>query len=101
LQYVAFSPLSGGLLSGKYKSGEPAAAGRVKDAPGFYDHLLTDATFDAIAALRRQAGTDGLTVAGAALRFILDCPAALSLIIAPRSVAQFDDYDLGRLGAAR
>ncbi len=98
LQYVAFSPLSGGLLSGKYKPGEPPAAGRVKDAPGFYDHLLTPATFDAIAALRRQAEAGGLTVAGAALRFILDSPGAPSLIIAPRSIGQFDDYGLERLG---
>jgi aryl-alcohol dehydrogenase-like predicted oxidoreductase len=100
LQYVAFSPLSGGLLSGKYRPGEPPTGGRVKDAPGFYDHLLTQATFDAIVALRRQADADGTTVAGAALRFILDAPGELSLIIAPRSVGQFDDYDLGRLGAA-
>ncbi len=99
LRYVAFSPLSGGLLSGKYKPGEAPAVGRVKDAPGFYDHLLTPATFDTVAALRRRADEDGLTVAGAALRFILDSPGAPSLIIAPRSIAQFDDYDLGRLGA--
>ncbi len=97
VQYVAFSPLSGGLLSGKYKPGEPPASGRVKDAPGFYDHLLTAATFDTIAALRRQAEADGLTAAGAALRFILQAPGAPSLIIAPRSIEQFDDYDLGRL----
>jgi len=102
LNYVAFSPLAGGLLSGKYRAGEQPSAGRVKDAPGLYDHLLTPATFAAIADLRRQAEADGLTVAGAALRFVLKSPGALSLIIAPRSLAQFDDYDLGRLdrGAA-
>lgn len=97
LQYAAFSPLSGGLLSGKYTLGQPPAAGRVKDAPGYYDHLLTEATFDKIAGLRRRAEDEGRTVAGAALKFILETPGVASLIIAPRSIGQFDDYDLGRL----
>jgi 1-deoxyxylulose-5-phosphate synthase len=97
LRYAAFSPLSGGLLTGKYKPGVAPASGRVKDAPGFYDHLLTNATFEAIARLRRRAEDEGLTVAGAALRFILDTPGVSSLIIAPRSIEQFEDYDLLRL----
>jgi len=95
LEYVAYSPLSGGLLSGKYTPGAAPAAGRVKDAPDFYGHLLTEETFAAIEALRQEAEADGLTVAAAALRFILQAPGDLSLIIAPRSLAQFDDYALG------
>ena len=97
LAYVAFSPLAGGLLSGKYRAGEAARPGsRVADAPGYYDHLLTSATFAAIERLRGEAEARGATVAGAALRFILDTPGIDSLIVAPRSAEQFAAYFAGR-----
>ena len=95
LRYVAFSPLAGGLLTGKYSSEGKAGAGtRLGDAPGFFDHLLTPASFEAIDGLRRQAAEHGWTVPGAALRFILDTPGVDSLIIAPRSAEQFAGYGI-------
>jgi aryl-alcohol dehydrogenase-like predicted oxidoreductase len=94
LAYVAFSPLAGGLLSGKYQAGRPAASGRLNDAPQFFEHLLTPEAFAAIDGLRRRAGAEGWTVPGAALRFILDSPGVAGLIIAPRSTAQFDAYGI-------
>jgi len=95
LDYVAFSPLAGGLLSGKYQFGQDAQPGtRVNDAPDFYAHLLTPQTFAAIETLRQRASANGWTVPGAALRFILDTPGAPSLIIAPRSASQFDGYGI-------
>ena len=94
LAYVAFSPLAGGLLSGKYRQGETASAGRLADAPDFYKDLLTPSTFAVIEGLRQKA--DGLhcTVPEAALRFVLDTPGVSSLIIAPRSADQFDGYGI-------
>lgn len=93
VRYVAFSPLAGGLLSGKYQADRPAAAGtRLGDAPEYYEALLTPPTFDAIAGLKQRAADQGWTVTGAALRFILDTPGIDSLIIAPRSVEQFQGY---------
>jgi len=95
--YVAFSPLSGGLLSGKYRPGATAAAGtRLGDAPAYYADLLTPETFASIEGLRAQAEARGWTMPAAALRFILDAPGAPSLIIAPRSVEQFEAYGIGR-----
>jgi aryl-alcohol dehydrogenase-like predicted oxidoreductase len=100
LSYVAFSPLAGGLLSGKYQAGHNAQPGtRVSDAPGFYAHLLTPETFEVIETLRQCAAANGWTVPGAALRFILDTPGVGSLIIAPRSAAQFDGYGINDGGA--
>jgi aryl-alcohol dehydrogenase-like predicted oxidoreductase len=96
LRYAAFSPLSGGLLTGKYAYGRPADAGRLADAPDLYDHRLTPETFEAIAELQRRAAERGWTVPGAALRFVLDTPGIDSLIIAPRSVAQFASYGIAR-----
>jgi aryl-alcohol dehydrogenase-like predicted oxidoreductase len=94
--YVAFSPLAGGLLTGKYRADRAAAPGtRLASAPAFYEHLLTPATFAAIADLEHRAGVSGETVAGAALRFVLEAPGDLALIIAPRSLEQFSAYGIG------
>jgi aryl-alcohol dehydrogenase-like predicted oxidoreductase len=95
LAYVAFSPLAGGLLTGKYQAGAPAAAGtRIGDAPGLYPDPLSAANLEAVETLRRRAAAQGWTMPGAALRFILDAPGELSLIIAPRSAEQFGAYGL-------
>ena len=96
LAYVAFSPLAGGLLSGKYRQDRsPNPADRIAVAPDYYRHLLTAETFAAIDGLRQRAAAEGWTVPGAALRFILDTPGVNSLIIAPRSAEQFAAYDIG------
>jgi aryl-alcohol dehydrogenase-like predicted oxidoreductase len=96
LRYVAFSPLAGGLLSGKYKPGRAADTGtRLDAAKAMYEHLLTPSTFEAIEALRRHAADRGWNLPAAALRFILDTPGVDGLIIAPRSAEQFDGYGVG------
>jgi aryl-alcohol dehydrogenase-like predicted oxidoreductase len=95
LAYVAFSPLAGGLLTGKYRPGEaPPAGARLASAPDHYAHLLTPETFAAIDALAQRAVVDGDTPAGAALRFVLETPGVAALVIAPRTLAQFDAYGL-------
>jgi len=93
--YVAFSPLAGGLLSGKYKRDQQPVSGRMHDARAMYEHLLTASSFDAIENLKRTASENGWTVPGVALRFILDTP-GVDLIIAPRSAEQFAGYGIGR-----
>jgi aryl-alcohol dehydrogenase-like predicted oxidoreductase len=93
LSYIAFSPLAGGLLTGKYQRGDvPAAGTRLDAAPELYRHLLTPKAFEAIAELRRDAAASGGTVAGAALRFILGVEGVGGLIIAPRSIEQMQSY---------
>jgi aryl-alcohol dehydrogenase-like predicted oxidoreductase len=100
LRYVAFSPLAGGLLSGKYEAGKPAAAGtRLEAAPGLYAHLTGPEAFDAIAALRERAEAKGWSLTGAALRFVLDTPGVDSLIVAPRTAEQLAAYGLGDVAA--
>jgi aryl-alcohol dehydrogenase-like predicted oxidoreductase len=96
LAYVAFSPLAGGLLSGKYRPGAPPPPGaRAAAAPAMYAPLMTQANFAAIAALGETAAARGWTTPGAALRFVLDTPGVQSLIIAPRSIAQMAAYRIG------
>ena len=101
LRYVAFSPLAGGLLTGKYQQGRSAEPGtRVGDAPDYYRSLLTPATFETIADLQSHAVARGWSVAAAALRFILDTEGVDSAIIAPRSAEQFSGYGIGAAPAA-
>ncbi len=95
VRYVAFSPLAGGLLSGKYRGDQKPESGRMNDARAMYEHLLNASSFDAIEALRQRAAANGWTVPGAALRFILDTP-GVDLIIAPRSAEQFAGYGIAR-----
>jgi aryl-alcohol dehydrogenase-like predicted oxidoreductase len=96
LRYVAFSPLAGGLLSGKYRLDRaPGAGTRLDVAPSLYRHLVTPGTFAAVADLAREAEARGWTLPGAALRFVLDTPGVDSLIIAPRTAAQFKAYGVG------
>lgn len=95
VRYVAFSPLAGGLLSGKYRGDQKPESGRMNDARAMYEHLLNASSFDAIEALRQKAADNGWTVPGAALRFILDTP-GVDLIIAPRTAEQFAGYGIAR-----
>ena len=90
LRYTAFSPLAGGLLSGKYRFGEPPPPGsRLAHAADIYSSYLNEACFAAIEQLRRSAAARHQTMAEAALHFVLDTPGVDGLIIAPRGVEQF------------
>jgi aryl-alcohol dehydrogenase-like predicted oxidoreductase len=96
LRYVAFSPLAGGMLSGKYRLDRaPAPGTRLDAAPKLFEQLLNPATFEAIADLQTHANLRDWTLPEAALRFILDTPGVDSLIIAPRSLEQFAGYGIG------
>jgi aryl-alcohol dehydrogenase-like predicted oxidoreductase len=95
LRYTAFSPLAGGLLTGKYRFDKPPPPGtRLADAPEACASYLTESALDAIEGLRRSAAAQGLTMAEAALRFVLDTPGVDSLIIAPRRIDHFESLGL-------
>jgi aryl-alcohol dehydrogenase-like predicted oxidoreductase len=89
-RYTAFSPLAGGLLTGKYRLGEePPGGTRLAHARDIYSGYLNEDSFGAIEQLRRSAEERKMTVAEAALQFVLDTPGVDGLIIAPRTVEQF------------
>jgi aryl-alcohol dehydrogenase-like predicted oxidoreductase len=90
LRYTAFSPLAGGLLTGKYRFDEKAPPGtRLADAPEACAHYLNDRSFASIEQLGRTADERHQSMAETALRFVLDTPGVDSLIIAPRSIEHF------------
>jgi len=88
-----FSPTSGGLLTGKYRLGDPPPAGsRVDLRPQPYQHLMNKRTFEAIEALRAAAAERGLDTGTLALAWVLSHPAVTSALIGPRSVDQFKPW---------
>jgi aryl-alcohol dehydrogenase-like predicted oxidoreductase len=95
LRYTAFSPLAGGMLTGKYRFGEePPSGSRLAQAPEACAAYLSEESFDAIERLKRSAAARGETMAGAALRFVLETPGVDGLVIAPRRVEHFANYGL-------
>jgi aryl-alcohol dehydrogenase-like predicted oxidoreductase len=95
LRYTAYSPLAGGFLTGKYRPGEPPPLGsRYAHAPEFGAGHAGEQAFAAIARLRQSAEADEMTMAEAALRFVLDTPGLDGLIVAPRKLEHFASYGL-------
>jgi aryl-alcohol dehydrogenase-like predicted oxidoreductase len=79
----AFSPLCGGWLTGKYRRGEePPEGSRMTLRSGPYEHLRTDAVFDALEELERRG--DPATLA---LAWLLADP-NVSVVIGPRRPEQ-------------
>jgi len=96
LRYTAFSPLAGGLLTGKYDFDEPPPPdSRLAQAPEACAGYLNERSFVAIEQLRRLAAERRETMASAALRFVLDTPGVDGLIIAPRRIDQFASLGFG------
>jgi aryl-alcohol dehydrogenase-like predicted oxidoreductase len=82
--YLAFSPLAGGWLTGKYRRGEPFPAGsRMTQRPGPYRALVTDVTFDALARLQAAASGRGISMAGLALAWLLADERVTQVVVGP------------------
>jgi aryl-alcohol dehydrogenase-like predicted oxidoreductase len=88
-----FSPTSGGLLTGKYRYGEPPPPGsRVELRPQPYEHLMNARTFQAIDALRAAAAERGVDTGALALAWVISHPAVTSALIGPRRLEHFEPW---------
>ncbi|MBU6161985.1 MAG: aldo/keto reductase [Myxococcales bacterium] len=90
LGLLVWSPLAGGLLSGKYtREGDgPEGARRVAfDFPP----VNRDRVFDCIDIMRPIADAHGVSVARIALAYVLAKPFTTSVIIGAKTVEQLDD----------
>jgi aryl-alcohol dehydrogenase-like predicted oxidoreductase len=84
IAYLAFGPLSGGWLTGKYRRGAPFPAGsRMTQRPEPYETLLNDRTFDALDELAGVAGERGTSMAGVALAWLLADDRVTQIVVGP------------------
>ena len=82
--YLAFSPLAGGWLTGKYRRGQPYPAGsRMTQRPGPYEQFLAGQTFDALDHLATMARRRGTSMAGLALAWLLADHRVTQIVIGP------------------
>ncbi|HEX2551070.1 MAG TPA: aldo/keto reductase, partial [Nocardioidaceae bacterium] len=92
LGILVWSPLAGGLLSGKYRRGVEAPAGSRQltdwDEPPVYDE---DKLYDTIEVLVKIAEQHGVSAAQVALAYTLGKPAVTSVIIGARTDEQLAD----------
>ncbi|WP_331532214.1 aldo/keto reductase [Pseudonocardia sp.] len=91
LGVMVWSPLAGGLLSGKYRRGQQASEGRHLgewDEPPVRDE---DKLYDSIEVLVKIADGHGVSAARVALAYLLTKPAVSTLVVGARKDAQLAD----------
>jgi aryl-alcohol dehydrogenase-like predicted oxidoreductase len=82
--YLAYSPLAGGWLTGKYRHGEAFPAGsRMSQRPEPYRRLAAGATYDALDRLGGLAAGLGISLAGLALAWLLADGRVTQVVIGP------------------
>jgi aryl-alcohol dehydrogenase-like predicted oxidoreductase len=92
LGILVWSPLAGGLLSGKYRRDQPNPEGTRRfagwDEPPVYDE---DRLYDTIDALVEIGAAHGVSSAQVALAWLLGRPAVTSVIVGARTDEQLAD----------
>ena len=98
LGVLAYSPLAGGWLSGRYRKDRevtgPGTVVRAERFPGVYDATLpaNAAKLEAADALARLADEVGLTLVQLAIAFVVRHPAVTSAIVGPRTMEHLEGY---------
>ncbi len=89
---MVWSPLSMGLLTGRYRMGQHTDSARVRFNPGY----MTDAgKLDAVEKLIIVAQDAGLSLTHLAMAFAIAHPGVTSANLGPRTMAQLDDLLAG------
>lgn len=90
LGFTPYSPLCGGLLSGKYRfKGDYPAGSRMTLRPEPYSRFWNEITFRRISRLAQQASDLGVSVAGLALAWLRQHPDVSASIVGPRRLEHF------------
>ena len=96
---IPWSPLAGGLLTGKYTRQNPSPEGAryadVSGNPGFAARKTIE-LYDVVEGLQPLVAAKGCTMAQFALAWVADRAGVTSPIIGPRTMAQLED-NLGAL----
>jgi len=92
LGVVSYNPLAGGMLTGKYRRGEPMPGGaRLEAFEVYYDRYYTDSAFDIVEGFVQAARERDVTPAQLALAWVLGEPRVTAPIVGARNVEQLDD----------
>ncbi len=90
LGYTPFSPLAGGLLTGKYRLTDAYPEGsRMTLRPEPYLQHWNEATFAALHQFKLEAEQRGVSMAGLALAWVMSSPDVTAPIIGPRKPEHF------------
>ncbi|MFB6784403.1 aldo/keto reductase [Streptomyces sp. NPDC056352] len=89
---LVWSPLGGGMLTGRYRKGEQAATHRSRYG---FQHLKDDQRLDVVEQLIPLADEVGLPLTHLAMAFVLTHPGVTSALIGPRTMEQLDDLLAG------
>ena len=94
LGVLAWAPLSGGWLSGRWRAGAPATSSRIDRVPARYDVSLpsNQRKLAAVEQLAVLAESVDLTLVQMAVAFVIGHPAVTAAIIGPRRLEHLDDY---------
>ena len=94
---IPWSPLAGGLLTGRYRKGQPPPEGS-RLARGFGSQHQSERAqraheqrLDIVEELLTLADKAGISLTHIAHAFVLEHPAITSAIIGPRTMEQLDD----------
>lgn len=87
---IPYSPLAGGLLTGKYRRGqEPPAGARLASSPNA-GRILTDTNFDVVEGLEAFARERGLSLLQVAVGWLASQPQVASVIAGATSPEQVE-----------
>jgi aryl-alcohol dehydrogenase-like predicted oxidoreductase len=100
LAVLPWSPLAGGILTGKYRPGEDlpvGTRGAETEEPITFTYRLDDRAWRVVEAVRKVATATGKSEAQVALNWVVTQPGVTAPIIGARNQAQLDD-NLGAVG---
>ena len=95
---IAWSPLAGGWLTGKYRKGDAQPdSHRAKRVPGRFDFSLPEnqRKLELVDQLEKVAADAGLSMTHMAMAFVVSHPAVTAAIIGPRTIEQLTDVVAG------
>jgi len=100
LGVIVYNPLAGGMLTGKYRRGQPLPRGaRLESSAQYHARYYTEQALDIVEAFVRAAQERGVTPAQLALAWVLAEPRVTCPIVGARDVEQLNDT-LGGLAIA-
>jgi aryl-alcohol dehydrogenase-like predicted oxidoreductase len=90
LGLLPYYPLASGLLTGKYRKGQPLPAGRLQSVKSWADRFLTERNWTIVARLEQFCVTRGRTLVELAFGWLASRPMVASIIAGATAPEQVD-----------